>query len=189
MKLFRMLPCQEEGSEQKLRVLYFSREVSIFNDSGDFRVGICRKLEYMIGTMIRKFYIKNRETILYLVFGGMAFLMSVGIFALFDTVIGVNELVANMISWIITVMFAFFTNKTYVFQVRTESVRSFFTQMISFCTGRLVTLIIEELILGIFITILHFSDIPVKIIAQVIVIIMNYIISKWIVFSKKNEHR
>jgi putative flippase GtrA len=57
--------------------------------------------------------------------------------------------------------------------------------MATFASGRLVTLAIEELILLVFITILHFNSIVVKIVAQVVVIVLNYVISKLVVFRKK----
>jgi putative flippase GtrA len=57
--------------------------------------------------------------------------------------------------------------------------------MATFASGRLVTLAIEELILLVFITILHFNSIIVKIVAQVVVIVLNYVISKLVVFRKK----
>lgn len=57
--------------------------------------------------------------------------------------------------------------------------------MVSFASGRVTTLIIEEIILFIFITLLHFNSMLVKLIAQIIVMILNYVISKLIVFKKE----
>ena len=58
-------------------------------------------------------------------------------------------------------------------------------QMLAFFGGRVVTLVIEEIILLIFITVLQFASMPVKIVAQIVVIVMNYIISKWFIFKKE----
>ena len=132
------------------------------------------------------FYKKNKEVLLYLFFGGLAFLVSIGTYALFNVLLGMNELIANIFSWIITVLFAFFTNRVWVFQARTDSVGAFLKQMISFYAGRVITLVVEEIILLIFITYLNFASMPVKIAAQIVVIVLNYVISKLLVFKNKS---
>lgn len=120
--------------------------------------------------------------LLYLFFGGLAFVVSVATYSLFNMALHMNELIANIYSWIITVLFAFFTNRIWVFQSPTEGMGAFFRQMISFYGGRVITLLIEEAILFVFITLLSFSSLGVKIAAQIVVIILNYVISKLLVF-------
>lgn len=97
---------------------------------------------------------------------------------------GINELVANVLSWIITVLFAFLTNRVWVFQSPTNEVSEFVKQMFAFYSGRVITLIIEEVILLVFITWLGFNSMVIKVIAQVIVILLNYVISKLVIFKK-----
>lgn len=133
-------------------------------------------------------YKKHKEVLLYLFFGGLTFLVSLGSFALFDCVAGLNELVANVISWILAVVFAFFTNRIWVFQGYTENSKEFIHQLAEFILGRVVTLIIEEIILVVFISWLRLNSIAVKIGAQIVVIIANYVISKWLVFGKKGNN-
>ncbi|MBQ9609303.1 MAG: GtrA family protein [Lachnospiraceae bacterium] len=130
------------------------------------------------------FYKKHKEVLLYLFFGGLSFIVSIGTFALFNVKCGINELIANILSWIITVLFAFITNRIWVFESKTEGTKAFVTQMLSFYGGRIITLVIEELILFIFITWLGFPSIIIKVIAQIVVIVLNYIISKMIIFKK-----
>lgn len=124
----------------------------------------------------------RREMLLYLVFGGLTFGVSMGSFLLFNLILGMHELTANIISWIAAVLFAFLTNRLWVFAVSTGSCMEFVKQMFSFFAGRFTTLVIEEVILFIFVTILEFHSLFVKIPAQVIVIIINYVISKRFVF-------
>jgi putative flippase GtrA len=97
----------------------------------------------------------------------------------------INELIANVLSWIITVMFAFLTNRVWVFQSTTNGVAEFVKQMLVFYSGRVITLVVEEVILLVFITWLGFNSMLIKVIAQVIVILLNYVISKLVVFRKK----
>lgn len=129
-------------------------------------------------------YIKYREMLLYLFFGGLSFVVSIATYALFNIELRFNELIANIFSWIITVMFAFLTNRVWVFQTPTKGKTEFVKQMLAFYSGRVVTLIIEEVILLIFITLLGFNSMFVKIVAQIVVILLNYIISKLFIFKK-----
>lgn len=134
--------------------------------------------------ILEPFYKKNKEILLYLFFGGLTFLVSIFSYAFFNVTLHINELLANVDSWILAVLFAFFTNRLWVFDTRTEGRRDFLCQMGAFFGGRLITLAVEEAILFVFITWLAFPSMLVKIAAQVIVILLNYIISKRVVFKK-----
>lgn len=133
--------------------------------------------------VFKPFYCRHKEMLLYLFFGGAAFIISVASYAIANVGLGINELIANLLSWILAVLFAFFTNRTWVFRGKTDSWRAFWRQIFQFFMGRVVTLLIEETILLVFITWLRFESIPVKIMAQVVVIVLNYIISKLWIFK------
>jgi len=127
-------------------------------------------------------YKKHKEVLLYLFFGGLAFIVSISTFYFFNTVCGLNELVANVISWIITVSFAFLTNRKWVFKPSDKEKEGFWGQALRFFSGRIFTLIVEEVILFVFVTRLSFDSLLIKVIAQIVVIVLNYIISKLFVF-------
>lgn len=129
-------------------------------------------------------YKKYKEIILYLLFGVLTFLIGVLTYAFFELKCGLNELVANIISWLIAVMFAFITNYICVFSARENMTAGFVSQMFRFYLGRLVTLGVEETILALFVTWMQCNSLAVKIVAQIIVIILNYVISKWLIFKK-----
>lgn len=126
---------------------------------------------------------KNKELILYLFFGGVTFLISVTSFEAFYLLFGLNELVANVLSWCIAVLFAFLSNQKWVFRVPKTNGKSLLRQLLSFLGGRIITLAVEEIMLMVFISYLHFPSLFVKVTAQIIVIVLNYIISKWFVFN------
>ena len=134
---------------------------------------------------INPFLKEKKELILYLFFGVLAFLVSVGSFAVCVSLFSINELISNVISWILAVLFAYFTNKKYVFQSQTTNMKQVITEIIRFFSGRIITLIVEEAIIFIFITTLGFNSIIIKVIAQIVVIVLNYIVSKFFVFKKK----
>ena len=106
------------------------------------------------------------------------------LYAFFNIQIGWNALVANIGSWILAVAFAYITNRIWVFDSNASTAADFLKEITSFVGGRVATLVIEELILFIFITNLGMNSMLVKIVAQVIVIVLNYVISKLIVFKK-----
>lgn len=127
-------------------------------------------------------YGKYKELILYVFFGGLATVVSIGAFLLFDAVM--NELVANLLSWVITVGFAYWTNRTWVFrsQVRGKGV---WKEILTFYTGRLVTLGLEEGMLLVFVTLLGWNAALIKVAAQIVVLVGNYVISKLLIFRNK----
>lgn len=136
-------------------------------------------------SMINKLLKEKREIILYLIFGFLTTVISILVFALFTEIIPLDELIANIISFIIAVFFAFITNKKWVFENADKT--PFFTAMIKFYSARLLTLLIEELILFIFITRLSMNPLWVKITSQLLIIILNFILSKIFVFKKKAD--
>ena len=133
------------------------------------------------------FYKKYKEALLYLFFGGLTFFLSIFLFWFMDNVMHLNELVNNTIDWVICVAFQFFTNRTWVFDGKVETKKDFVKQAGSFTAGRLFTLVVEDLLIYIFITLLGFPKMAVKLAPTFVVIVLNYIISKLIVFRKKEE--
>ena len=132
--------------------------------------------------MIKKLFVKYKELIAYVFFGGLATIVSIGTFWLFDRLM--NELLANLVSWIITVGFAYWTNRTWVFCSQVKG-KAIWKELLTFYTGRLATLGLEEGILLVFVTILGWNAVLIKVAAQVLVLVGNYIISKLFIFRKK----
>lgn len=94
--------------------------------------------------------------------------------------------IPNVISWVCAVLFAFLTNRQWVFY-GDKTLYGFFRELISFAFVRLATLIIETLILYIFVDILGFGNIIIKLIANIIVVVLNYIFSKYVVFVNRTH--
>lgn len=136
---------------------------------------------------IKALCLKYKEVLLYLIFGGLTTVVSLASFWLCVKPLGINVLVSNVISWICAVTFAYFTNAKWVFEARPQSRSEALRQFFSFYAGRLATLGVEELLLFVFVTLLHCNEMLIKLIAQVVVVILNYVISKLVVFRKKEE--
>ena len=125
---------------------------------------------------------KYKEVIAYLFFGAVTTAVSIATFAFFEWA-GLDALFANVLSWIISVLVAFVTNTLWVFESSLKV--KFFQKAIKFYAARLSTLAVEELILWVFIKLLAFDSIVVKTVAQIVVIVLNYLVSKLFVFRKK----
>ena len=130
------------------------------------------------------FYQKNKEVLMYLFFGGVSFVLNMVLYILLNAVLGMNELLANIFCWIVCVLFQFVTNRIWVFNSRTDTTAALLKQMTAFFGGRIFTLLAEELILLVFITWQGLNSVAVKLVAQIVVIVLNYVISKLIVFKK-----
>lgn len=132
-------------------------------------------------------YKKYKEGINYLIFGGLTTLLSLIVYyVLTNTIINPKDAVqlqiANVISWICGFLFAYFTNRKYVFESKTKNVlKEFF----SFFLSRISTLLLDMLIMYVFVTALNYNDQVFKIISQIAVIVSNYLLSKLIVFKKE----
>ena len=131
---------------------------------------------------LEPFYRAHREVLLYLFFGGLTFVVSIVTYALFIKVFKADALVANVFSWIFAVAFAYVTNRTWVFTSRATGREAVLKELGKFVSGRIATLLVEEAILLVFVKWLHFDSMAVKVVAQVIVILLNFVISKLGVF-------
>ncbi len=126
------------------------------------------------------FYEQHREGLLYLFFGVLTTAVSWGSFYLFYYPLSIGELTATALSWIASVTFAFFTNRFFVFRANGNPVR----EGLSFFASRAATLLLEEGWIFVFVTLLSLEAMWVKIAGNVLVLILNYVFSKWIVFKK-----
>ena len=139
--------------------------------------------------MIKNLYIKYKEIINYLIFGVLTTVVSlVTYYLLVYTILNPNKpiqlQIANIISWITCVTFAYITNRKYVFNSKDKNI---IKEIIKFYSSRLSTLFIDMLIMFIFVTKLDFNDKIIKIIVQIVIIILNYILSKLLVFKNNSN--
>ena len=132
-------------------------------------------------------YKKYDEMINYLIVGGLTTVVSLGTYYFCEyTFLNPNNAfqlqIANIISWISCVTFAYFTNRIFVFKSKRTDILK---EAISFYGSRIATLLLEMGIMFVFVTILHFNDKIIKLVAQVVITILNYVLSKLLIFKKK----
>lgn len=136
---------------------------------------------------LKPLFYKYKSQILYLFFGGLSTLLNIIIFFVLNTLFKIEYQISNVIAWIIVVIFAYITNKIWVFESKTTSKKDLLRETISFMSARVITLVIEFILLYLFIEKLFILEILAKIIINVIVIVLNYIFSKLFIFNNKKK--
>lgn len=130
-----------------------------------------------------KKFIMNKEIISYLIVGVLTTIISISTYFVFSTFILKSKStmvveINNIISWIISVMFAYIANKKYVFKSNRKGLK----EVRDFISSRIFTLLVEIVLM--YFLVLIINDLIAKVLIQFIIIILNYILSKKIVFKK-----
>ncbi len=127
----------------------------------------------------------NRETVSYIVFGVLTTVVSFVSQMIFSSM-GLPVFVNTVGSWICAVTFAYVVNKLFVFESHTDTAKAFFRELWLFFAARLVSLGLELAFMMITVELLHFNEAVCKLIAQVFILIANYVFSKLVIFRKKS---
>ena len=121
----------------------------------------------------------EKELFWYVVFGVLTTVVNIVVYFVF-TYFGVNYLVSNIIAWFLSVLFAYATNRRWVFESKSPNILK---ECALFFSGRIFSGVIDTGLMYLFIDILSIGDAVSKIVIQVILVVLNYVISKWIVFK------
>ena len=133
---------------------------------------------------IKETYIKYKEVINYLIFGGLSTVVNFASYYISARIIGIEEVASSAISWFCAVLFAYITNKLFVFESKTENAKSTLIEMIKFFLARIVSGILCDVgTFALMVKVFNINDIISKVVTQVMVIIVNYIFSKLIIFK------
>lgn len=132
-------------------------------------------------------FLKYKAPILYIFFGGVTTVVNIGVYWLCYDISGISNSLSNVISWFFSVLIAYITNKIWVFESKRFDFRVLFPEMASFFACRIATGVIDLGIMYIAVDILHYPGVIFKVISNVIVIILNYVASKLVIFKKGSE--
>lgn len=131
----------------------------------------------------------NRETVLYLVFGVLTTVVSYVSALIFYSTLPLDgtalNMVSNILSWILSVSFAFVTNKLFVFQSKSWDKKRMLRELPSFVSARLLSLGVELAGMWLLVDCLLVPFALSKLLINVVVVILNYVFSKWLIFTKK----
>lgn len=137
-----------------------------------------------IAAGVRRVFDKYKEFILYALFGLGATLINIAAFYLFCHVLNIGLIPANMAAWTLAFLFAFVTNKIWVFESRGWGGRKALKEFISFLLARLLTLALDTFLMWLLVNVSGMAGLSAKIIVNVVVIIINYAAGKLWVFRQ-----
>lgn len=135
---------------------------------------------------IKRLFEKYRMQILYIFFGGLTTLVNMAVFFVLRF-FGADTVVSNVTAWFLSVVFAFFTNKYFVFDTNKDTASGFLFQLVSFFAARLLSGLADTVIVVIFIDRLGCRELLVKILSNVFVIVFNYAASRLVIFRRKHN--
>lgn len=127
---------------------------------------------------------KHKELILYVFFGGCTTLINIVSYFACRQVLHMPVVPADVLAWLVSVIFAYVTNKLFVFESKSWRLRLVLKEGAEFLAARVFSLGVDVVMLYITVTILDWWELPMKVLANVVVIVINYIFSKWIIFRK-----
>lgn len=135
---------------------------------------------------LKKLYLKYKELVNYVIFGVLTTLVNYIVYFLCLDLLGWHYLVVNVLAWIISVLFAYITNRIWVFESKAKGWR-ILKEILLFFASRLTSLGAETLLLFLMVDTAGMDKNISKLIVGVAVIIINYILSKLIVFRKNKK--
>lgn len=137
---------------------------------------------------IKGLYLEYKEIINYLIFGVLSTVVNFASYFIFAKLFHIDEVVSSGLSWFCAVLFAYITNKIFVFESKTKTVKEFIKEMMSFFACRVLSGILCDVgTFALMVKVLNINDIIAKIVTQIMVVILNYVLSKLVIFKKKSE--
>lgn len=138
-----------------------------------------KKLIDLGWTLFRKY----REVILYLFFGGCTTLINIVVYALLYRGLQMANVPSTIAAWLVSVIFAFLTNRSFVFESKETELRGRLRELVSFFGCRILTGILDVAIMALAVDMMGWNGLVWKIISNVIVIVLNYVASKFFIFK------
>ena len=133
---------------------------------------------------LKQLWKKHKELILYVFFGGCTTLINIISYFACRELMHLPVVPADVLAWLVSVIFAYVTNKLFVFESKSWRLMLVLKEGAAFLAARVFSLGVDVAMLYVTVTVLGWWELPMKILANVVVIVINYIFSKWIIFRK-----
>lgn len=130
-------------------------------------------------------YKKHEEGMNYLIFGFLAFVLNYVLYDIFASLFHIHYLLATALSWVLTVIFAYWTNHTFVFKSKNAGAVGLLKEFTAFISARILTEGLELLLMYLMVDVAAFNSRIAKLIGQTVIILTNYFLSKLWIFKKK----
>ena len=135
--------------------------------------------------MIRDLYKKYEDKILYLIFGALATAVNYGVYWLCAHPLNLSVVLSTIVAWVAAMIFAYFTNRKWVFRSEACTPKENICEFVSFFLCRLGTGLLDMALMYLLVDQLHLNDMVMKALVNILVIILNYVASKLLIFKKK----
>lgn len=132
---------------------------------------------------MKNLYKKYKDIFYYVVFGVLTTLVNIAVYWLAAHPVGLKTVPSSIIAWVAAVLFAYVTNRKWVFHSEAETVTAITREVIYFFLCRFATGVIDWAFMYITVDLLHMNDVVMKFTANVIVIVLNYVASKLVIFK------
>ncbi len=137
--------------------------------------------------MMMNLFRKYRSLIFYAVFGVFTTLVNMGSYWLCFNALGMPNVPSTIVAWLLAVSFAFITNKLWVFDSKSFDAKTLKHEIPTFFGARIATGLLDVLIMYLAVDVMHWNGMVWKMISNVIVIVLNYIASKLVIFRESGE--
>jgi len=134
--------------------------------------------------MIEKYFEKYKSVISYLFFGVLTTLVNIVTYNALYYKLDVSNVKSNIVAWVLAVLFAYITNKLYVFNSRSWSPNYLVREIFLFFSARFITGLIDTAIMYLAVDIMGQEAFVWKLLTNVIVVVLNYVASKFLIFKK-----
>ncbi|MEG1848646.1 MAG: GtrA family protein [Lachnospiraceae bacterium] len=133
-------------------------------------------------------YKKYEDIILYLFFGVLTTVVNIVVYYVCANLMGMYYLAANVCAWIAAVLFAYVTNRIWVFKSTANGLQAILKELILFTGCRVLSGVMDMGIMFFMVSLVHIDDMIAKLVCQVLVTIANYVFSKLIIFKKQEPN-
>ena len=137
---------------------------------------------------IKELYLKYKEIINYIIFGGLTTVTNFVVYFICTKLFSIDEVISNGIAWFLSVLFAYVTNKIFVFESKKSGFKEIIVEMSSFFLARVLSGICCDVgTFALMVKVFAINDVVAKIVTQIMVIVMNYVLSKLVIFKKSSN--
>jgi putative flippase GtrA len=146
-------------------------------------------MSFIVRFLMKKAFVKYREIILYIFFGGCTTIVNVFLYYISTRWFGFGTVGSTLLAWWVSVLFAYLTNRTLVFRSHNKELRAILFEFAFFVACRLLTGLMDILIMYLFVDQLGWPDLIMKFLSNLIVIVVNYVASRLLIFKKHSNRR
>ncbi len=136
---------------------------------------------------IEKIFYQYKSFLLYVFFGGCTTVINVAAYAGCTRLLHLETVPSNIAAWVVAVTWAYVTNKIWVFESRSWDMRELLREIISFVVCRVATGALDLAVMYVTVDVLRWPDILMKLVANGLVIVLNFIFSKLVIFRKRES--